>query len=1004
MTIPSSPEDFPSGILTFFFSDLVDSTTLWEKYPEAMGAALSRHDHLLKDAILQHKGRIIKSTGDGIHAVFISPKEAVLAAVSIQRSMQSESWENIAPLLVRIGLHTGNAQYREGDYYGNTVNRAARLMSIGHGGQVLLSKATRELVKDDLPKGIELQNLGSQSLKGLSLPEEVYQILIPGLLMEFPPLKSGISRLDNLPSQITPFVGREPEIDSLSKLLLDPDVSLVSVIAPGGMGKTRLAIELGSRLLKDFKNGVFFVELAPIKDSENIVLAVAEAIGYQFQQNGRSQRRQVLDYLENRQLLLIMDNFEHLINGAEIVAEMLRSAPRLRILVTSRQRLYQSGETLFPLHGLDLPDLNTEEEAPRYAAIQLFQQAARRARPDFELTPENLPEVIRICQQVQGMPLGILLAAPWVSVLSTREIAEEIKRGLDILEAEESDLPERLRSIRAVFDYSWSMMSQTEQEIFAKLAVFRGGFNREAGMEVVNAGLRNLGSLHSKALIVRDADQGRYSIHELLRQYAEEKLRQSGQYSQTRHEHTLFYLSFLAKQTADLKGSRQLPTLKLIEIDFKNIRESWDDAVDNRAFELIGKALEAMYLFCSLQSRLEDGKALFDRARLGLAPELNHNPHPVWLALGIRFYHAEDSQSILKERLERSLASARQRDDPMEEAFCLHTLGTIAHYVAQNPPQAIDFYKECVDIYHQVGEKYYLAQTLIKLGEAYQLIGQTQLTFEYVNEAYQLQREIGDQMGESETLRALGMTAFQAGYYDDYDGYIDRAFDIQIETNYLVGQASSNLYRGVTRFWEGKLVEGRALVQQGLDQALDVVDYSTQAWCYAILSMMDSAVGNYLEAKGELQKAQAIEIDPFRQTGAGNPFLQLHINYAQALLTSAKGDYENANRHMQQPLRLAFQTSSQPYMTLFTAWAVLFYAQDNQLESAAELLGLALEQPIKITGWLDHWVLLDQVRAELQAKLGKVAYLEALARGKSLELKVTLEKVLHESDAINKHS
>lgn len=584
----------------------------------------------------------------------------------------------------------------------------------------------------------------------------------------------------NLPVQITPFVGRDFEITALSGLILDPNLSLLSIVAPGGMGKTRLALELGSRMVERFTDGVFFVELAPINAGDNIIPAVAEALGYQFQQNGRSQKQQVLDYLQNKELLLILDNFEHLITGgAQIVTEMLQAAARLKILVTSRQRLYQTGETLFTLHGLKLPDLNRPDDAAHSAAIELFQQTARRARPEFTLTPENLPHIAQICQLVQGMPLAILLAAPWVTVLSTAEIVKEIQHGLDILAAEGSDLPERLRSIRVVFDYAWSMMTQAEQQVFMKLAVFRGGFRREAGQTVANAGLQHLRSLTTKGLIARDADLGRYHIHELLRQYAAERLHQSGQYHQTRHTHTRYYLSYLAGQAPNLKGASQLATLKLIEFDFENIREAWDDAINNRQYDLLGGALEAMYLFCFLQSRLEDGRALFDKARQGLAPESGQTPHPVWLALGIRFYSTAGSQSKLQERLESSLALARQRGDSLEAAFCLHTLATIAHFVDQNPPQAIEYYAECVATYRRLGEKYYLAHTLSKLGEAHQLIGQTNVTLEYVNEAYQLQREIGDQMGESETLRALSMTAFQTGQYEAMEDYLERAYAIQ---------------------------------------------------------------------------------------------------------------------------------------------------------------------------------------------------------------------------------
>jgi predicted ATPase/class 3 adenylate cyclase/Tfp pilus assembly protein PilF len=988
-------------LLTFLFTDLENSTALWEQAPASMQGALARHDAILRAAVENHNGRIVKKTGDGLHAVFESAVDGTRAALSGQQAMSAETWpEETGPLKVRMGLHTGESEAREGDYYGTAVNEAARIMSMGHGGQVLLSEVTVIMLRSQKPAGVTFTDLGAHRVQGLAQPEVIYQLNHPDLDTEFPPLKSPYVPKHNLPTHTTPLVGREAELAALSRLILDQNLLLISIIAPGGMGKTRLALELGSQMVEQFQNGVFFVELAPIKESGNIISAVAEAIGYQFQQTGRSQKKQVLDYLENKQMLLILDNFEHLLDGgAEIVTEMLRVAPELKILVTSRQRLYQPGETLYTLHGLRLPELDTTNDTSRYAAVELFEQTAQRARPEFVLTPENLPEVVRICRLVQGMPLGILLAAPWVTVLSTAEIVEEIQRGLDILEAEGSELPERQRSIRAVFDQAWSRMTASDQQVFMKLAVFRGGFTREAGEKVASCGLRQLQSMVSSALVERDAQLRRYNIHELLRQYAGEKLHRSGQYRQTQVEHTHYYLTYLAEQTDNLKGAGQLPSLRCIEDDFENIREGWDDAVNNRMYDLLGQALEALYLFCFLQSRLEDGRALFDKARRGLVPDPDHEPHPVWLALGIRFYRTGESQTVLQERLNNSLVLARERDDQLEVAYCLHTLGTIAHYVNQDPTQAIAYYEACAAIYRQLGEKYYLAQTLSKLGEAHQLIGQTGFTLKYVDEAYQLQREIGDQMGESETLRALGMTAYQTGNYDAQDDYLEKALAIQLKTNYVVGQATSNLFLGYIAFMRGETAPGRELVEKALLQALDVVDYSTQAWCFAVLGWIHCTAGDYDSAERNLRQAEAIETDPFRQTGAGNPFLKLQINFAQSLLTSGNGDYEAAKRYLLQPLNLAVMTSSQPYMTCLAALTGIIYASDGRLEAAVELLGLAHKQPIKATGWMKNWVLLSRVQRELQDELGLAAFEAAWERGRSLDLKAVTEKALQEIEA-----
>jgi len=980
--------------LTFLFTDLENSTGLWQQAPAAMHDALARHDAITQAGVKDHNGHIVKTTGDGLHAAFESAVDGVLAAVSMQQAMAREVWPaETGPLKIRIGLHSGESRERAGDYYGSTVNTAARVMDLGHGGQVLLSEVTVLLLRGQGLDGITFSDLGVHQLKGLAQPERIYQLLHPDLVQEFPPLRSASIPKNNLPAELTPLVGRERELNALSELLVDSKNSLISIVAPGGTGKSHLALELGWRLVNDFENGVYFVELAPLNDGENIVPAVAEAIGYQFQQNGRGQKQQILDYLGNKEMLLFMDNYEHLLDGGQgIVTEMLRSAAGLKIVATSRERLHLPGETLYTLHGLSLPE-TAEEDAKQNAAVELFEQSARRARPNFQTTPENLPHIVQICQLVYGMPLGILLAAAWVSVLSTAEIAEEISQGVDVLEAEGSELPERQRSVRAVFEQAWSMMSEAEQNVFMKVSVFRGGFTADAGRKVAGAGLRQLQSLVNKALLERSASQGRFLTHELLRQFAAEKLHQSGDDQQVRDDHSVYYLTFLAQQLANLKGAEQLPTLKEIESDFKNIRAAWETAVRNKAYDLIDRALEAMYLFCFLQSRLEDGKSLFETARQGLAPEAGQAPHPVWLALGIRFYSAADSQ-LVKERLQASLTQAKDRGDELEAAYCLNSLGTIAHYVDQDPPQAIAYYEECAAIYRQLGEKYYLAHTLSHLGEAHQLIGQTELTLKYVNEAYELQRQIGDYIGESETLRAISMTVWQSGSYVEARELQEEALVIQLQTNYAVGQATSNLYLGFFQYLQAHFEEGRAQMQLGLDQALEIADFSTQAWCYAMFSWFEAVRGDYAAAEENLARAERIATDPFRQTGGGNPFLQLIINLDRFLLDVASGNFEKAREYLLQPFHLGIMTASQPFMSMFPSLAALVIAHDGRLQRAAELLGSSFSKSALVNGWLEQYSPLINLQSELRERLGSDEFEDCWKRGEMLDPMTTAEEIL----------
>lgn len=973
--------------LTFLFTDLENSTGLWQQAPLTMQSALARHDAITQTAVFEHNGRIVKTTGDGLHAVFHSAIDGVLAALAMQQAMGSEKWPaETGSLKIRVGLHSGDSQERAGDYYGSTVNTAARVMDLGHGGQILLSEVTVLLLRGSILPEIMFKELGAYKLKGLVQPEVIYQLFHPDLVHEFPPLRSASVPKTNLPAETTPLIGREQELSALSALLTDPQLTLFTIIAPGGSGKSHLAIELGHRMVKVFANGVYFVELAPINDSENIVPALAEASGYQFQQNGRGQKQQILDFLANKEMLLIMDNYEHLLDdGTVIVTDMLQAAAALKILATSRYRLQLPGETLFTLHGLSLPE-NGHGDAAHFAAVELFQQSARRVQPNFELTPQNLPDVVQICRLVQGMPLGLLLAAAWVPVISTAEIAGEIRQGLDILEAEGSELPARQRSVRVVFDQAWSMMSAAEQDVFMKVSVFRGGFTRDAGHKVAGAGLRELQALINKALLERSADQGRYYIHELLRQYAAEKLQQSGQEQQVRDAHCGYYLNRLAQQPPKLKGAQQLLTLNEIEVEFKNIRTAWSNAVEHRAYDLIAQALEGLYLFCFLRSRLEDGRSLFEEARQGLAPAAGVEPHPVWLALGIRFNSPLESRPQMQKLLEDALAEARRREDELEVAFCLNSLGTLAHYVDQNPPQAVAYYEECAAIYQRLGETYYLAQTLSKLGEAYQLMGHSELTWKYVQEAYDLQSQIGDFIGESETLRALSMTAYQTGKFVETVAYQEKALALQLQTNYIVGQATSNLFLGGYKFFGGDYEAGFNQLKLALEQAQEVADFSSQAWCRACLSIVYVYQGDIATAEHELGEAKAIVTDPFRQTGGGNPFLQLILNLTTFLVELVKGNIESAVGYLPMPLQLILMTGSQGFMAMMPALAAFVYDHDGRLEKAVELIGLNFRQEAFVVTWLKEWPLLIDLQTKLQEQLGAETYAAAWQRGQEQDL------------------
>ena len=548
----------------------------------------------------------------------------------------------------------------------------------------------------------------------------------------------------NLPVQTTPFVGREAELAELARLLEDPHIRLVTIVAQGGMGKTRLSLEAGERLIYQFPDGVYFVELAPLADPSHILPAVAEAAGYQFQADGRDEGQQVMDYLANKRLLLIMDNYEHVIAGAGVVTEILQAVSGVRILATSRQRLNQSGETVFDLRGMDFPEWETPEDALQFAAVKLFVQGARRARPRFEVTTENMKHVAQICKLVGGLPLGIVLAASWMGLLEPEEIASEIADSIDFLATDLGDLPERQRSVRAVFEYSWNLMTEDEQRVFMALSIFRGGFDREAAQQVSGAGLRTLMALAARSLIRRNADTGRYDIHELLRQYAEGRLYETDDLDTVMGRYVDYFAAYAQNEAVNIKGRDQLAGLDNIETNFENILAAADYAIKHQDGDHLSQMLEGVYLYCRFRSRLQEGQHLFEAGRRQWPAEVAQ-PDAVAGQLLVRLPTTGDIVPIY----ERGLAIARQYDDKKEIAFCLQHLGTHQSHQLREAA-GVALLEESLALYQALDEQLYVAEVLDQLAWGYGLQGDPQKRYETIHRCINLRRAIGDKLGHGQ--------------------------------------------------------------------------------------------------------------------------------------------------------------------------------------------------------------------------------------------------------------
>jgi len=572
----------------------------------------------------------------------------------------------------------------------------------------------------------------------------------------------------NLPSQTTPFIGRKVELVALDELLDDPAVRLVSIVGPGGIGKTRLAIESAARQNTRFAHGVHFVSLAPLASAGQLVQALMEALKLSIS-SGADLKTQLLRYFRTKQMLLLMDNFEHLSADTWLLNEILETAPGVTILTTSREKLNLTGETVFSVFGLEYGDWQTLEEALSNSAAQLFVQGAQRARPDFEMSQDDVQPVAQICQLVEGMPLGILLAAAWVDLLSPQEIAAEISKSLDFLQVELRDMPARQRSLRAVFETSWERLTQDERDLFKTLSIFRGGFTREAAGEVAGASLRDLAGLDNKSFLHRDHSSGRYEVHELLRQYAEERLATAPETAATAHEsHAAYFAKFMEKMSLELRSDRQKACLDEIERDIENVRASWRYLAAQGNSTEIAKIVDSLWYFHELRGWYHAAVSLFGEAEAALLA-IGDDEDTVAVAsqmLGARswFMSLLGSAQQSQEMALRSLATLKRLNRRQEQLIPLEGLA-MSNFFLDQISGLIEAIQESLDIARKLSHEWWEAACWSWFGHAYVAAQSLDDAHRYADVANQMAGKIGDPWLSFFPSQALAQIATLQGDY-----------------------------------------------------------------------------------------------------------------------------------------------------------------------------------------------------------------------------------------------
>jgi predicted ATPase/class 3 adenylate cyclase len=577
--------ELPTGTVTFLFTDVEGSSRLWEAHPDAMQSALARHDEIVRSAIEAHEGYVVKTTGDGFHAAFATASDAVAAAVDAQLGLESESWPDTDPIRVRIGVHTGAAEIRDGDYYGPALNRAARLMDAGHGGQVLVSGATAELTRGT---GVELVDLGSHQLRDLGDPERVFQVLHPALTSEFAPLRTFDAFATNLPLQVTTFVARDDEVADIKEALTQS--RLVTLIGVGGVGKTRLAVQSAAEVLPHYRDGVWLCELGPLNDGEQVPNAVANAMNVR-QRPGQSITESLVSTLRSKEMLVVVDNCEHLLDAsAQLVAAIVGSCPAITVLATGREGLGVRGERMMMVRSLPLPAADATTDAILATdAVQLFNERAEQAGGAVDLDDDTVSTLAQLCRRLDGIPLAIELAAARTRMMSPHEITARLDERFRLLTGGSRTAVERHQTLRRAVEWSYDLLDERERTVLDRLGVFAGGFTLEAAEAVVSGDdidafdvLDSIAQLVDKSLVEPEREQQgtRYRLLETIRTYALERLDDRDATDATRRRHATWCAEFVAHASVGVHGPDEAAWLERLDREFDNVRAALTWATD----------------------------------------------------------------------------------------------------------------------------------------------------------------------------------------------------------------------------------------------------------------------------------------------------------------------------------------------------------------------------------------------------------------------------------------
>ncbi len=1002
LPLPATP--LPRGTVTFLFTDIEGSTRLWERHPQAMPAALARHDTILHERITTHAGVAFKRVGDAVCAAFGRAPDALAAAVDAQRALQAEPWGLTEPVGVRMALHTGTVEAYGNDYHGLPLSRVARLLAAGYGGQILLSLTTQELVREALPPEVDLRDLGQHRLKDLTRSEHIYQLVVPDLPTDFPPLKTLAAHRTNLPAQPTSLIGREQEVRTLRDLLLRADVRLVTLTGPGGVGKTRLALQGAAELLEDFADGIFFVNLAPVGEPTLVAATIAQTLGVK-ETGGQPLIECLTASLQERHVLLLLDNFEQVAEAAPLLATLVAEAPRLKLLVTSRAVLHLYGEYEFVVPPLAVPSprqLPPLENLAHYPAVRLFLARAQAVKPACTLTEENAPTIAAICHRLDGLPLAIELAAAQLKLFSPQALLTRLEHRLTMLTGGARDLPARQQTLRATIAWSHDLLATPEQTLFRRLAVFGGGWTLEAAAAVCNVDgdlpfdmLEGLAALVDQSLLwqVEQLDsEPRFTMLETIREYAMERLIASGEAEWLRRWHAQYYLALAERAEPELRGPQQLIWLDRLEAEHDNLRAALGWLLD------VGEAAAGLRLAGSLwrfwhgRGYLSEGRVWLEGVLARASEQTPARAQALYGAGMLALYQSDLARAA--QLYEESLVVCRELGDRTGIARALERIGWLT-YDHGHYAQALTSFEESLVLFRELDDKHGIATSLHYMGEVIRAQGDYERAKTFFEESLALSRELKDKRGITLPLLSLGDVARFQGDYERARTFFEESLALsrELKDKHMTATSLRNL--GAVTHLQGDYERARTFFEESLALFGELGD----RYCGAVTM---SGFGRMAYNQGDYGRASLLceeSIAVFRELGIGRAIVASSFS-TLGYITLSRGDYPRSLALFSESVALAWEEGDREDIARGLAGLARVAGMTGQLERAVRLWGTehalreAIGAPLSPAEQAEY----ERALAITRTQLDEAAFAAAWATGRELPLDQAIADALTDKD------